>query len=94
MKNSVAIGISEDNISWLRGVTWVAPMSKWKAHLGVDGKPMFLDYFATEIEAALAHDVAAREFFGDSAICNFDLPSISTEIRKSFGCHGPGFMLG
>jgi AP2 domain len=45
--------------------------ARWRARLNVGGKRQSIGDFATEVEAALAYDAAARKVFGDQARLNF-----------------------
>ena len=45
----------------------------WKAKIKVENKQRYLGTFSSAKEAALAYDAAAREHFGDFAVCNFPL---------------------
>jgi AP2 domain/HNH endonuclease len=44
---------------------------KWAAHISVDGRTLYLGYYATPEEAANAYDNAARKYFGEFANTNF-----------------------
>jgi hypothetical protein len=52
-----------------RGVSWNVRDGYWVAYI-VTGRYRHLGYFATEREAALAYDRAARSSFGPDAILN------------------------
>jgi hypothetical protein len=54
-----------------RGVHYHSRLKKWEAGIRVDGKRKYLGVFHKEIDAALAYDQAAREFFGNFAMTNF-----------------------
>lgn len=52
-------------LSNYRGVHWDKERSKWKAQLKFNGKHYNLGRFATELEAAIAYDVKAKELCGE-----------------------------
>ena len=53
-----------------KGVTWYKNYSKWMAQIHVQGKRKFIGYFSTEMEAAKAYDLKAKELFGEFAKLN------------------------
>jgi hypothetical protein len=55
-----------------KGVSFMTRARKWQAMVGA-GPNRYLGSFATEIEAALAYDIAARERFGEFAYTNEDI---------------------
>lgn len=57
--------------SQYKGVTYNHSCHKWQAQIKVDGKKKYLGVFALEVDAALAYDVAARQYFGVFARPNF-----------------------
>lgn len=50
-----------------RGVHWHKGHQKWMAHIRVDGRHIHLGYHATADEAAAAHAIASKKFFGEFA---------------------------
>lgn len=63
--------IPKSNKSGFKGVSWHVVGHKWQACIRVNGKTLYLGLFADLIEAAHAHDRAAREHFGQFARLNF-----------------------
>jgi hypothetical protein len=62
--------------SQFKGVKSATPQEGWYAAIYIDGKTRYLGRFATEVDAALAYDVAARKAFGRLSALNF--PEIDT----------------
>ena len=54
-----------------KGVSWHKRDKKFYAAIKLNGKSKHLGTFIDEREAAGAYDAAAREHFGDFAVCNF-----------------------
>lgn len=53
-----------------RGVTYDKGYKRWCARIMHAGRPVYIEYFGTEIEAAIARDKKALELYGDKAILN------------------------
>jgi hypothetical protein len=47
----------------------------WLAQTKINGRPVFIGYFKTDVEAAKAYDAKAVELFGEFAHTNFPLES-------------------
>jgi len=59
-----------DATSTYMGVSWKTQIKKWVAQIRIDGKNTHIGYFPTELEAALAYNEAAIEFYGWKAKLN------------------------
>ena len=57
--------------SQYKGVWLRHDRKKWRAMIEVAGRKVYLGAHATELEAALAYDAAARQEFGEFARLNF-----------------------
>ena len=53
-----------------RGVTYDKGYKRWCARIMHAGRSVYIEYFGTEIEAAIARDKKALELYGDKAILN------------------------
>lgn len=53
-----------------KGVSWYKRKQKWQAKIQVNGRQIFLEYFTSETEAALAYNTAALKYFGEYARLN------------------------
>lgn len=57
--------------SQYKGVHHRRGRGRWEAGIEVEGKHIYLGQHDTEVDAALAYDVAARQHFGEFAELNF-----------------------
>lgn len=53
------------------GVRWRKDCKRWSAQLWCNSKPVFMKCFASELEAAIARDEAAKLYHGEFAKLNF-----------------------
>jgi hypothetical protein len=64
-------GMFRTNTSGYRGVSWFAPLGRWRAKLRYGGTQLHLGYHATAEAAARAYDAKAAELYGVQAYRNF-----------------------
>ncbi len=64
--------IRSDNKSGFIGVHWNKQREKWQSSIKANGKRLHLGFFIEPEKAALAHDEAARKYYGDFSVLNFD----------------------
>lgn len=63
-------GYLETKTSAFKGVSWHKKGNSWRAQIGLSNKRIHLGSFATELEAALAYNEAAKKYFGEFARLN------------------------
>jgi hypothetical protein len=76
-QNGANRGAQRNNRSGFKGVTWRPRLAKWVASIRVHGEKLYLGIFPPtedgKIAAARAYDDAAREYFGEFAVTNFNM---------------------
>ena len=70
LENSRNKGVSKNNKSGFKGVSWFKLNGKWRAYIDVDGKKVYLGFFNCSIKAAKAYNEAAVKYFGEFARLN------------------------
>jgi len=63
------------------GVCWFNADGFWHAQIAIAGRGKSLGRYASEVDAALAYDEAARRYHGPDAVCNFPLVKAGKECR-------------
>lgn len=69
-ENNRNIGLSCNNTSGYKGVSWSKPAKKWMAMICVNSGRRYLGLFEDAKAAAVAYDNAALEHYGSFAWCN------------------------
>jgi len=64
-------GSRKNSRSQYKGVSWWAPVNRWRARITIDRKVVTIGRFLTELEAAAAYDRLASEHHGEYAKLNF-----------------------
>lgn len=67
VQNKYNRGMQRNNKSGFKGVTWHLARKRWRATIGVNGKPIHLGVFNTAEEAYQAYCKAAKELHGEFA---------------------------
>jgi hypothetical protein len=77
--------LQASNTSGYVGLHWVKSSRKWRAQIAVNGVNQHLGLFDDKVDAALAYDMAAREYHKSYACLNFPIAgersAITGEIR-------------
>lgn len=63
--------LNKNNTSGFKGVFWDKRRKKYRAHIRVDGKKIWLGDFTDPTEAAKVRDGAAKQYHGIFATTNF-----------------------
>jgi hypothetical protein len=71
-QNLLNQGLSSDNTSGYKGVSWHKIRLKWQAQISIDGKRKYLGMFDTAEDAARAYDEMASRHHGEFARLNFE----------------------
>ena len=59
-----------------KGVTWVTAQACWRATILLSGHTTYVGISQNERCAAFLYDLAAREYFGEFAVMNFDMTEL------------------
>jgi len=59
-----------NNKSGYKGIVFRSDVKKWRAQIGIDGKPQSLGYFKDKIQAAIVYNETAKKLFGEYANIN------------------------
>lgn len=74
---------SPGGASKFKGVVWSKCWGKWRSTIRENGKKRHLGYFANEIDAANAYDVAAVRLFGEFSVTNrAAFPELAGEVAR------------
>jgi len=57
-----------------KGVSWFKRENKWQARIQANGRKIFLGSYKNQIDAAKAYDEAAKLYYKDFAVLNFESP--------------------
>jgi hypothetical protein len=63
---------NELNTSKYKGVCWEKRRNKWRVSINISRKQIHVGAFNDEITAAKKYDIAAKKFFGEFAVLNFE----------------------
>ena len=69
-------GLNKNNTSGYKGVAKSVGCSTWRAYIAIDYRQISLGSYRSPVEAAMAYDKAAQEYFGEFASFNFQRLSL------------------
>lgn len=81
MQNSMNSSIRKGKASKYKGVCWNAIASLWACIIHVNKQPVYLGYYRTQRDAAIAYNKAAVEHFGEYANLN-DIPECDEDDQR------------
>lgn len=70
-QNQMNRGMSRNNTSGFKGVSWHPRENRWVAAIRVAGKLIYLGYFVSLLRAVKAYDKGAKKYHGEFARLNF-----------------------
>lgn len=71
-----------------KGVSLRKNENKWVAHINYQGQRIHLGHFNDETEAARAYDEAAKKYYGQFAVLNFEEINHPDEVAAAAAFHG------
>lgn len=74
-------GVTRDNTSGFKGVSWNKGDRLWRSQMSINGKKTYLGSFFCIIKAAKAYDEAAIKYHGEFANLNFRTEGLNYERR-------------
>jgi len=60
-------------VSKYKGVSWNVKIGKWQVRIRINGKQLYVGYYDSEVEGAMAYDAMAIKLFGPFACTNAQL---------------------
>ena len=70
--------------SRFKGVFWWKRDKNWRARIQCNGHVENLGYYESEVNAALAYNYAARQYFGEFACLNHITPSEAARVMRAY----------
>jgi hypothetical protein len=64
----------------LKGVMWRPKFKRWRAHIRVNRRRIYIGEYSCVVQAMAAYDAAARKHFGEFACTNKDLGNSGKQI--------------
>ena len=85
-QNSMNRRRGTNNTSGYVGVYWDKHSHKWRSDIHPNGKRVYIGRFDDPIDAAIAHDNVARQFYGEFARTNFENGAIIVRTKRIVLC--------
>ncbi len=78
LQNQWNKGVSKNNTSGFKGVSWDNGHKKWQAQIFVKGKTIRLGRYFCIVKAAMVYDAAIRKYHGEFGYTNFPIQQKQT----------------